>query len=391
MERDFSLSDTSVAFSRLSDSELRRTYYLFKLMNNSTLVRLGTTWTQWALDIGLPIRGILKHTIFRQFCSGESIPESQGVLENLSNQNVYTMMDYGKEAAKTEEELEQTVLFLVKSLDLAKSDPYINIICSKISGLIRFSILEKVSNDEKLSEPEEAEFRRGINRVKFLSKAAYDADVQIYFDAEESWIQPAIDRVVMLMMKYYNTEKAIIFNTVQMYRHDRLDYLKDSFTAAQEDKFKLAVKIVRGAYMDKERTRAEEMGYESPIQADKQATDRDFDAALDFCVENFKDITFTCATHNERSTLHLADRMSELGIERDRQSIWFSQLYGMGDHLTFNLANAGFNAAKYLVYGPVKDVIPYLVRRAKENMSVTGDMSRELSFLETEVKRRKAR
>lgn len=390
MERNFSLDDTSVAFSRLSDAELRRTYYLFRIMNNPWLVKLGTSWTEKALEMGLPIKGILKNTIFKQFCSGETIPESKKVLSKLSTNNVYTIMDYGKEASETEEELEETVHFLVKSIELAEASPFVNIICSKISGLIRFSLLEKVSANEKLSAEDDAEFKRGVGRVKFLSKAAADADVQIYFDAEESWIQPAIDRIVMLMMKYYNTEKEIIFNTVQLYRHDRLEFLKSSYKVAQEENFKLAVKIVRGAYMDKERKRAKEMLYESPIQPDKGSTDRDYNAAIDFCLENADDIAFNCATHNEDSTLYLADGMERLGISRDRKSIWFAQLYGMGDHITFNLAEAGFNAAKYLVYGPVRDVIPYLMRRAKENMSVTGDMSRELSFLEREVKRRRA-
>lgn len=389
MEPRLSLTNTEVAFSRLSKSELKRTHLLFRLMNNPYLVSIGTRLTAWALDIGLPIRGILKSTIYRQFCSGESLLESQSVLEKLSKERVYTMMDYGKEAAKTEEELERTVLFLVKSLELAQADPYVNIICSKISGLIRFPLLEKVSRDEVLTQEEDAEFKRGVSRVKFLTKAAYDADVQIYFDAEESWIQPAIDRIVTLMMKYYNSEKIIVYNTIQMYRHDRLEFLKSSYTAAQKENYTLAVKIVRGAYMEKERKRAAEMSYESPIQPDKESTDYDFNAALDFCIEHHDSLAFTCASHNEQSTLHLAEQMESRGIARDSHRIWFSQLYGMGDHITFNLADAGYNAAKYLVYGPVKEVIPYLIRRARENMSVTGDMSRELKLLKQEVDRRK--
>jgi len=389
MAHEFSLRDTAVAFSSLSDAELKRSVNLFRLMNNPTLVKVGSTLTRQALKLGLPIKGVVKSTIFKQFCGGETIAESQTVLKKLSEHRVFTIMDYGKEAAETEEELEKTVHFLVKTLELAKADPHINIISSKISGLIRFSILEKVSANEKLSEQEAAEYKRGIHRVKFLSKAAYDSDVQVYFDAEESWIQPAIDDIVTLMMKYYNQENAIIFNTMQMYRHDRLEYLKNCFKSAQEENYTLAVKIVRGAYMEKERNRAELLEYDSPIQVDKASTDKDFNAAIDFCLENYDEITFCCATHNEESTLHLATSMINNGIERDTESIWFSQLYGMSDHLTFNLANAGFNAAKYLVYGPVSDVIPYLIRRAQENMSVSGDMSRELSFLSSEVKRRK--
>lgn len=386
--KQLSFEDTSIAFEALSDKELRETYALFTMMNNNFMVNTGSKITNWALKFGLPVQGLIKKTIFPQFCGGETIEESKAVVNKLKKYNVHAILDYGIEAKQNEEDFEKTAQYLVKTINYAIEEPHLNIISSKITGLIRFELLQKYSSAEKLNKKEKEEYDRGLKRVKFVCKAAYDAKVQIYFDAEESWIQPAIDEIVMEMIALYNCDEPIIFQTVQLYRHDRLQYLKDELKKSLDECYILAVKLVRGAYMERERARAEEMGYEDPIQPNKAATDRDFNLALDFCMEHLGKMAVCCASHNEESTKHLAQLIDDGHLENNHPLICFAQLYGMSDHMTFNLAKAGFYAAKYLPYGPVNEVIPYLIRRANENSSVDGQMSREFKLVKKEMKRR---
>jgi len=380
--------DTAIAFQALSNKDLRNAFRLFKLMNYNGLVALGTLLTQWALKFKLPVKSAIKASIYKQFCGGENLDEVKAVIDTLENFNVHAILDYGVEAKETENDFDKTASYLIETIQYATEEPYINIISSKITGLIRFDLLQKVSEQVTLSKEEQTEYNRGLKRVEEISKAGYEAKVQIYFDAEESWIQPAIDEIVTKMMQQYNCEEPIIFNTIQLYRHDRLAFLKDAYAASLNDCYTLAVKLVRGAYMEKERERAEAMNYEDPIQPNKAATDKDFNLALDFCVQHLGKIAVSCATHNEASTLHLAKLLDKGALPNNHPSISFAQLYGMSDHLTFNLAKAGYYVAKYLPYGPVKEVIPYLIRRAAENSSVDGQWSREFNLVKAEMQRR---
>ncbi len=386
---ELSFEDTAIAFAGKDNKELKKAIQLFGLMNNPSLVAIGSRLAQWALKMHLPVQGIIKATIFTQFCGGTSIQECIPAIKKLQEFGVHTILDYGVEAKQEENELELAAQKLVKTVRYAEKDPDTNIISSKVTGLIRFDLLAKVSAGKSLSGPEQQEYIRGRKRVKFLCKNAYETGVQVYFDAEESWIQDAIDRIVTEMMQYYNKEKCIVFNTVQMYRHDRLVFLQKSIQKAKEGKYLYGVKVVRGAYMEKERKRAAEMGYDSPIQADKAATDRDYNAGIELCLKNLDMVSFCNATHNEESCLMLCNLLDQMEASNTHPNIMSAQLYGMSDHISFNMAKAGFNVAKYMPYGPVEEVIPYLIRRAQENTSVEGQMGRELSFLKEERRRRR--
>lgn len=390
MKRDpISFDDTEIAFSSLSDRELKNSYRLFKLMSIQWLVNLGGKMAPLALSLPfIPGKSILKKTIYKQFCGGESIKASLPVIQKLQQYNVETILDYGVEAKIDEIELEKTAQHLVKGIEFAKKNPDVNIISCKVTGLIRFGLLEKVNQKEELSKAETVEWQNGKRRLKFVCKAAFECDIQLYIDAEESWIQDAIDELVEEMMAQYNQEKGIVFNTIQLYRHDKLAYLKESYGRATKGNYFLAVKVVRGAYLEKENLRAEEMSYPSPMQKSKADTDRDFDLGIAFCLDNLENIYLCAATHNQESCRLLVERMDALGLERNDPRVFVGQLFGMSDNLSFNLAAGGFKVAKYMPYGPVREVIPYLVRRANENTSVAGQMGRELKFLRTEMRRR---
>jgi len=382
--------DTANAFAWQSDDKLRNSYQMFRLINNRFLVDLGAKMTQWAIDSGLPfVETAVKYTIYNQICGGETIKECQPIVDLLDEYGVTTILDYGVEARQHEIEFEESAQYLVhKVIRKAADDPKINIISSKITSLIRFELLEKVSSGIELSDEEANEYERGKRRVKFICKNAFDNKIAIYFDAEESWIQNAIDDVVTEMQAFYNRLEPIVFNTIQFYRVNRLPFLKESYKKAKEAGYLYAVKIVRGAYMEKERNRAEEMGYESPIQLDKKSCDKDYNEALKFCVKHIDDIAFCNATHNEESCLLLANLMIEAKQPKNHPHVYTGQLFGMSDHISFNMAKAGFNVSKYLPFGPVKDVIPYLIRRANENTAVGDQMGRELSLLKEEIDRR---
>lgn len=384
-----SFENTAVAFQNLSNFQLRRAYYLFKLFNYNFLVQIGSAATIRALKMGLPISPVIKKTIYEQFCAGETIEQAKKVVDNLEQYKVHSVLDYGVEGKATEEEFDNTKNHLIEKIKYAKKEPYLNIVSSKLTSLFNFDLLEKVSAGIPLMADEEAVYKKGKKRISSIAKTAEKANIKIFIDAEESWIQGAIDEIVTELMERHNKKQPIIYNTIQLYRHDRLQFLKDAFANAKEKGYQLAVKLVRGAYMERERERASELGYSDPIQPDKSSTDQDFDEALKFCMQYAGEISLCCATHNLESTAYLAQLIKESNLPNDHPSISFAQLYGMSDHLTFNLANAGFCAMKYLIYGPVKDVIPYLVRRAQENSSIDGQWSREFSLIKKEMKRRK--
>jgi len=385
-----SFDNTEVSFSGKSDSDLNWSYRLFKIIGNPTIVKIGNALTKFALAIRFPIKGMIKATIFKQFVGGENIEECKKTIEALGKYNVGTILDYSVEGKENETDFDACAKETIATIDRAKNENHIPFSVFKITGLARFAILEKVSAKQKLSAEEEKEFANVRERVNKICKHAHDCNVSIFIDAEESWIQLAMDNLANEMMRVYNKKKAIVYNTFQLYRKDRLSYLQESFLMAEEANYFLGAKLVRGAYMEKERKRAKEMNYPSPIQNTKEDCDTDYDRALEFCVNNIERIALCAGTHNEKSSLHLVELMKQKGVAASDKRIYFSQLLGMSDHISFNLAKAGYSVAKYVPYGPVKEVLPYLIRRAQENTSVKGQTGRELSLIIKEKKRRKA-
>jgi proline dehydrogenase len=384
-----SFNNTEVAFSGKSNNDLNRSYWLFKLVSNSTFVNIGKSLTTFAIKTYLPIKALIKATIFKQFCGGETIHECDRTIKELGKFNVGTILDYSVEGKESEQDFDACQRETIETIEKAKNDEHIPFCVFKVTGLARFELLEKVSAKATLGPEEQKEYGRVQLRVSAICKAAYDAGVPIFIDAEESWIQEAVDNLANQMMVLYNTEKAIVYNTYQLYRKDRLSYLRVSFEKAKENNYFLGAKLVRGAYMEKERKRALEKGYPSPIQDSKENTDRDYDAAVEFCTEHIGRIAFCAGTHNELSSMKLAELMQKMNIPAGNKHIYFSQLLGMSDHISFNLANEGYNVAKYVPYGPVREVLPYLIRRAQENTSVKGQTGRELSLIIKEKERRK--
>lgn len=385
-----SFENTEIAFKAKSNSDLQRSYLLFKLIGYNWLVKLGPPLVNFAFKIHLPITGLIKNTVFNQFCGGESMNDCNGTMAQLHKYGIGSILDYSVEGKEAEEEFEHTTQETLETIIKAKGNEQIPFCVFKVTGLARFDLLAKVNSREQLNSEEQAEFDRIKNRIYTICKSAYDNQVRIFIDAEESWIQDTIDGIAREMMLQFNQQTAIVYNTIQLYRHDRLAFLKTSFEDALKHNYVLGVKLVRGAYMEKERARAAEMNYNSPIQPDKAASDRDYNEALTFCVKNINRIHVCAGTHNEDSSLLLARLMQEHHIAPNDQRIYFSQLFGMSDHISYNLANAGYNVAKYLPYGPVKSVMPYLFRRAAENTSVKGQSGRELTLISKERKRRKA-
>lgn len=384
-----SFNNTEIAFAGKTNKDLNRSYWLFKLVANSTFVNIGKSLTTFAIKTHLPIKGLIKATIFKQFCGGENIEECTKTVNELGKYKIGTILDYSVEGKETEKDFDACTTETIATVAKARSNNHIPFCVFKVTGLARFGLLEKISAGEKLTTEEQKEFERIQKRVDAICKAAHDAGIPIFIDAEESWIQQAIDDLANTMMLSYNKEKCIVYNTFQLYRKDRLDYLKHSFEMAQQKNYFLGAKLVRGAYMEKERARAAEKNYPSPIQDTKEATDKDYDLAVLFCVEHLNKIAFCAGTHNEKSSMDLAVLMDSKNIPSSNKHIFFSQLLGMSDHISYNLANAGYNVAKYVPYGPVREVLPYLIRRAQENTSVKGQTGRELSLIIKEKERRK--
>lgn len=403
-----SFENTEYAFAYKNDAELKLASFLFKSMGTSWMLDLGLKLMPLAIKWQLPFSktGIRK-TIFKQFVGGETLQETAPVVNKLAAYNVQVILDYGVEGGEGgEEEYEHAMEEFIRVVEYAASQPNIPFISIKVTGIVRFSLLEKIdglmkdaegdslmkkylSTVSTLEAEEQSEWKRGVSRLMKICDAAVAANIAVLVDAEETWIQDPVDAITLLMMDTYNKTKARIYNTIQLYRWDRLEFLKKSFDAAKEWSFILAVKIVRGAYMEKERARANEHGYKSPIQLSKENTDADYNYALKFCLSSVESIATIVATHNEQSNMLAAQLIDEQGIPRNHQHIHFSQLYGMSDNITFNLAEKGYFVSKYLPFGPIKDVIRYLMRRAQENSSVGGQTSRELGLIQKELKRRK--
>ncbi|MDO6516870.1 proline dehydrogenase family protein [Zobellia uliginosa] len=387
MKRIF--EDTATAFALKTDSELERAYFLFRMIANEPLVRIGTAMTNFAIKAHLPVEGLIRATVFDHFCGGVSEKDCMPVVDKMYTKNVCSVLDYSVEGKDTEDPFDDAMDMILKVLDFVKEKDAIPFAVFKPTGYGRFALFQKLSEGKSLSDKEQEEWERVVTRFDKTCKKAHDLDVSLLIDAEESWMQDAADQLVEEMMRKYNKEKAIVFNTLQMYRWDRLDYLKQLEKRAEQEGFKIGVKVVRGAYMEKENERAEEKGYKSPICSSKKETDENFDNAVAYIVNHLDAISIFAGTHNEESSYKLMALMAEKGIAHNDNRVWFGQLYGMSDHISFNLANADYNVAKYLPFGPVRDVMPYLIRRAEENTSVAGQTTRELSLLKKERQRRK--
>lgn len=384
-----SFDNTKIAFASKSDADLSRSYLLFTMVSRTSWVKIGKQLTNLAFGLHLPVSGLIKATIFKQFCGGEHIHDCAKVIQSLGDYKIGTILDYSVEGKEAEEEFDKTANETLDTVKRASGDKNIPFCVFKVTGLARFALLEKVSTQTQLTAEEEKEWEKVKGRVMRICAQAAAAGVPIFIDAEESWIQPAIDSLADEMMKQHNRQKAIVYNTVQLYRKDRLTFIKTSHNLAKQHGYQLGLKLVRGAYMEKERERAVAMGYPNPIQNTKEDSDLDYNAALAYCVENISSIAICAGTHNEKSSLYLIELMEKYHVASNDKRIFFSQLLGMSDHISYNLAQAGYNVAKYVPYGPVKDVLPYLIRRAEENTSVKGQTGRELSLIIKEKQRRK--
>lgn len=382
------LNDTRTAFAHKTNGELRQAWWLFRVIGTPWLTSLGGNLTKVALAIHLPVRGLVKATIFKQFCGGETIEESLVTAQALAKHGVGTILDYSVEGEGDRQAMDGTAAEILRTVAAAKGNPDIPFSVFKPSGVIPRAILAKVSAGETLTDGESAEWRRARERVEQICAAAHAADVPVLIDAEESWTQDPVDALATDMMRRFNTDRAIVYSTAQLYRHDRLAFLRRELEAARAEGFHVGMKLVRGAYMEMERERAAEMGYPDPIGANKAAVDKDYDDALRFCMENIDRMAILNGTHNEASSLLLAELMHKAGLAKNDSRIHFGQLLGMSDNISFNLAAAGYNVVKYVPYGPVAKVLPYLIRRAEENTSARGQTGRELAMITTERKRR---
>jgi len=402
---EISFDNTEFAFEHKSDKELKKARFLFSTMSRQWLVKLGTRLTPWAIKSGIPINGLIRNTIFSQFVGGETLGETAVVAKKLKEYNVQVILDYGVEGGDDGENgFDHATKEFIRVIEYAATQSNIPFMSIKVTGFARFTLLEKLDHMmnhnsgtlmkrylkaiDDLQPDEREEWHRVRRRMMSICETAAEKKVSVLVDAEETWIQDPVDALTILMMDAFNKEKVIVYNTIQLYRHDRLQFLKDSWAAAEERKFILGAKLVRGAYMEKERKRASENNYPSPIQADKDATDRDYNESLDFSIDHIDRIAVIVASHNEYSNLLATRLLREKNLPLNHPHVHFSQLYGMSDNITFNLAHAGCSVSKYLPFGPIKDVIPYLMRRAQENTSVKGQTGRELGLIKREMKRR---
>ena len=392
-----SLDNTQVAFAYKSDAELKRANFLFSVIQNSFIVSIATKCTPFLMKSGLPVNGLIRSTIFNQFVGGETLEESARVTKQLGSYGVQVILDYGVEAKEGEENFDNVTEKIIEAVEFAATQKNVPFVSVKLTGVASMDLLEKLNEAPRLrsgvhdSEVDDAAWDRVKERMFAICDVAKEKGIGILLDAEETWIQDPIDRIAIELMAVYNKEKVVVYNTYQLYRHDRLHFLKISHKIAQEGKFLLGAKLVRGAYMEKERLRAQQNGYPSPIQSNKELTDIDFNAAAAYCIENRNSIALILASHNQQSNLLIIDLMAKNNLSNNDAHVHFSQLYGMSDPITFNMAIEGYNVSKYLPYGPIQDVIPYLMRRAEENSSVNGQTTRELLLIRNELARRKSK
>lgn len=384
-------NDTKIAFQYRSNKDLKQARLLFSTMAYPSVTSLGMKLTNWAINWHLPVKGLIKNTIFRQFCGGETLEEARQTAETLGKYGVEAILDYGVEGKESEAAYEKAVPEFIKAIDAAAASEFTPFISLKVTGFASFALLEKINTGAPLSDAEKKEWERVRGRILAICQHASDKNIMVLIDAEETWIVAGVNQLADAMMEKFNKERVIVFNTFQLYTWGALPFLKEAVAAAAEKGYLYGAKLVRGAYMDKERKRAKEKNYKDPIQPNKAATDHDYDTAVDFCLQELDKLWVFIGTHNEESCRKAAELMGKLGIAPGDKRVWFSQLYGMSDNISFNLGHAGYNVAKYLPYGPVKDVIPYLMRRAEENTSVAGQTGRELGLINSELERRKGK
>ncbi len=379
--------DTAVAFSYKSNRDLRKANFIFTVVNHPFLSNVATRAVRVALALSLPVTGLIKKTVFEHFCGGETIDQSEETIQKLARFHVGTILDYSVEGAKTEEGFDTAAQEILKTLDKANGNPSVPFCVFKVTGMADAAGLEKAQTREGMSPDQKAAFDRVEKRVDRICSKASETGVPVLIDAEDSWIQNTIDSMAYEMMRRYNQKKAIVFNTFQMYRTDMLSNLQEAYKQATGNGYYLGVKLVRGAYLEKERKRAKKLGYPDPINPTKAATDEMFNNGLSFCIDK-RAISLVCGSHNEYSNQYLTVLIEKHGLNSNDARVWFAQLLGMSDNISFNLAKAGYNVAKYVPYGPVQAVMPYLLRRANENTSVAGQSSRELTLIRRELKRR---
>ncbi len=381
--------NTEVAFALKSNSELDRAYYLFEMIKREPLVKIGTAVTKFALKTHLPVEGIIRTTVFDHFCGGVTEEDCMPTIDKMFTKNVHSVLDYSAEGKEIESQFDLAMSKTLNTIKFGKEKESIPFAVFKPTGFGRLEVYQKVSEGKQLTAQEQEEWDKIKERYNTVSKSAYDNNVPLLIDAEETWMQDAADDLIEEMMRKYNKEKVIVFGTLQLYRWDRLDYLKKLHERAKKEGFKIGMKLVRGAYMEKERERAAKKGYKDPICESKEATDKMYNDVLTYMFENIDDMAIFAGTHNEESSYLLMDLIKNSSISKNDDRIWFGQLYGMSDHISYNLSKEGYNVAKYLPFGPVRDVMPYLIRRAEENTSVAGQTSRELELLKRERERRK--
>ncbi len=384
-----SFEDTQIAFALKSNFKLKKAYWIFALMNQNWLVKLGTFFIKLFLFLHFPIKKLIKSTIFEQFCGGETIQECEQTIDLLQKGKIGTILDYSVEGEENEKSFQTTKLEILKTIQRAHENQAIPYAVFKMTGIFQAELLEEFQTENGLSEENEELFQHSKEILIEICQAAFDLKVRLFIDAEESWMQGTIDTLTYEMMERFNKENAIIFNTYQMYRVDMLENLTQSIQTAKSKQYYLGVKLVRGAYLEKERQRAHEDEYSEPLHKDKEHTDQDFNAGVLACLSNIEIVHFCVGTHNEQSCQLLIEEMAKIGIPHNHPNIYFAQLLGMSDNISYNLAAAGYNVAKYVPYGPVESVMPYLFRRAEENSSIAGQTSREFTLLLNEVKRRK--
>lgn len=382
-------NNTKIAFSNKTDHELKKAYWLFKTIESPKIVSLGSKLLNFALAINFPVKWIIKPTVFTHFCGGETIAECDSTISKLSKSGIGTILDYSAEGIENETDFDNVTEELLEVIKKSINNQDIPFAVFKVTGIARFEILEKLNSNESLTETEQIEYERILTRIDKICYAAFQNNIPVFIDAEETWIQKTIDGITENMMKKYNTNKAIVYNTLQMYRHDRISYLENMISEARQIKYYIGIKIVRGAYMEKERERAQKLNYPSPIQKDKESTDKDYDKALKLSFDNMDILSVCAGSHNEKSNMYLAELIKSNNLNLKDKRFYFAQLLGMSDHISYNLSNEGFNVAKYVPYGPVNSVMPYLLRRAQENTSVAGQTGRELMLITNELKRRK--
>ena len=384
------LDNTKNGFTLKSNFELKKAYFLFRIISNKSLTNIGKKALQIALKLRLPILFLVKRTVFEQFCSGESLDDSFETVQRLYDKNVKSYLSYSVEGLENEKSYDLSLKEVLNSIEFVAKNNIIDFTVFKPTAIANSKILQKVSEKKILDEKENELYGKALERFDTICNLAHKKGVKMLVDAEESWIQDPIDEIVLKMMMKYNKHEAIIYNTAQMYRHDRLNYLNRLKNIAKKEKFFIGIKLVRGAYIEQENKRAIKNNYKSPICDSKNLTDTNFNNGASFILSNLNIFSLFSGTHNEESIYKIIDIMKLNNINKNNSKIWFGQLYGMSDNISFNLANKGFNAIKYLPFGPIKEVIPYLIRRAEENTSVKGQTSRELELIKTELKRRKS-